>query len=107
MKSTKDESWKVNHFSFHKFITTYIHESRWQDTYINKVNYVGSLENIENDMNYVFNFLKIKAEKIIHKNKSSKEKKTNIKNLWTDDLIDLVRQKEKNTMELKQYVDIP
>lgn len=108
MKSKQDSIWKLNYSSFFRFINTHIDESRWQDNYINnELNYIGSLENIKEDIDYLFNYLKIKEKKIqVHKNKSVELGKVNIKKLWTDDLINFVKEKEKNTIKLKKYAYI-
>ena len=83
-------------------------ESNLQYDYIysenNKVDYIGTLESIETDLLYIFNKLNINI-KLNKQRKDNKHYKhyAEVKSLWTQDLIDMVSEKEKWVIDEFNY----
>jgi hypothetical protein len=108
MKVNQDERWRINHEDFNKFIHSHINKKRWQDEYFfNKnIDYIGSLETINTDIKHLCGVLNIKKEIYIphHGKQINKQIKNEIKELWTNNLIEFVGEKEKHAVKLKNYL---
>lgn len=66
------------------------------------VDFIGRLENIKEDMNYVLDKLKIKTQ-LKNKPENKSIYKLNYDDAYNQELINLVAQKEKGVIELKGY----
>lgn len=65
------------------------------------VDHIASFENLENEFVFLCNRLEINAPHLQHGNKSSQSQ--NMHEIYNQQLIDLVAQKEKSVIELKGY----
>ena len=66
-------------------------------SYNRKVDYIGTLESIETDLLHIFNKLKLNTKLNNHRiyDKSYYKHYAEVKSLWTQELIDMVAEKEK------------
>lgn len=92
---------------FHDFMFFYLSESSPQSYWFERegkinVDFIGSLENITKDMNYVLDKLNINTQ--LKNNPANKSiYKIKYEDAYNQQLIDLVAQKEKSVIELKGY----
>ena len=100
---------KVNRDSFNNFVKLNL-KSNLQYDYVysnnSKVDYIGTLESIETDLLHIFNYLNININ--LHgwlalSRKCNYKYYTQVKSLWTQDLIDMVTEKEKWVVDKFNY----
>lgn len=66
------------------------------------VNHIASFENLSHEFVFLCNQVGITAPTLKHSNKSSKAQ--NMNEIYNQELIDLVAEKEKSVIELKRYI---
>lgn len=99
--------YKVCKYLFSNFVKLKLESNLQYDyaySYNRKVDYIGTLESIETDLLHIFNKLKLN----IKLNKQRKDNKcykhyAEVKSLWTQDLIDMVSEKEKWVIDEFNY----